>query len=96
MLIKFDGFMGVDLGEFQVQIGIWNGENEALYQPYVLKSFGSIVFTDILKTEIFKENLFLMIKVSNIDKGILNLTNKRSFKAVWKRLGRVIKNIAEL
>lgn len=60
----------MDLKDFQVQIGIWNGKSEALYQPFILKSSGSMVFADIHKTEIFKESLFLIIKVSYIDKGI--------------------------
>lgn len=69
LLIQFKGMVGVDLRNFHVQIGIWNGKSEALYQPLVLKSSGSIVFADIYKTEIFTESLFLIIKVSQVDKG---------------------------
>ena len=96
ILVQFDGFIGVDLKEFQVQIGIWNGKNEALYQPFVLNSFGSIVFTDVTKSEIFKENLFLMIKVLNKDKGISSSLQNRCYKALWKGDGRVGKNITKL
>lgn len=70
LLIQFKGLTDVDLRNFQVQIGIWNGRSEALYQPLILKNSGAIVFTDIYKKEIFTESLFLMLKVSQVEKGI--------------------------
>jgi hypothetical protein len=95
MLINFEGFMGVDFKEFQVQIGIWDGKRKAVYQPYVLNRFGSIVFSDLFKTEIFKENLTLMVKVAHIDKGIQSFVKigfLRSYGSGVVELSNMLKN----
>ncbi len=100
VLVQLKGLTGVEPQKtFQVQIGIWNGKSTPLYQPALFKKSlnGAVVFADIDKKDIFSENMFLILRISQLDKGILDFINAfRNSQASGKRIFGIISNAANV